>query len=88
MAWQDIVIAIVQVSLALALLPSVFKKDKPALATSIMTGVLLTILAFTFATLSLSFSAFATMSGAALWYVLAVQKYLIKKHEKESKLRS
>jgi hypothetical protein len=77
MAWQDIVISFVQVALAAALLPSVFKPDKPALASSIMSSSLLAILAFTFATLSLWFAAFSTMLGCLVWIVLGVQKYRI-----------
>ena len=75
MAWQDIVITIVQISLAGALLPSVFKKDgKPALATSIMTSMALAVLSITFATLSLWFSAASTLVAAAIWVVLGVQR--------------
>jgi len=84
MEWQDLVITMVQISLAGALLPSVFKPDKPALASSIMSSSLLAILAFTFATLSLWFAAFSTMLGCAVWVVLGAQKYRIHKSKEKS----
>ena len=85
MAWQDIVIAIVQVSLAVALLPSVFKKGrKPAFLTSIMTSSALVVLAFTFATLSLWLSAISTILVSLIWFVLAAQKIMINRKEKST----
>ena len=62
----------------IALLPSIFSKDKPAIATSLITGTVLTIFAFTFATLSLWLSAVSTMFVSIVWFILAFQKWRIK----------
>ena len=75
MTWQDIVLSVAQVIFAGALLPSVFGKDKPALTTSLVTGLLLIVLVFTFYTLELWFSAGSTAFLSAVWLVLAVQKF-------------
>lgn len=59
---------------ALALLPSVFSKDKPALWTSLMTGSVLVVFAVVYASLSLWYATFTTALAAGLWIVLAIQK--------------
>ncbi|MBU6431112.1 MAG: hypothetical protein KGJ58_02055 [Patescibacteria group bacterium] len=75
MSWQDILLSIGQFVFAVALLPSVFGKDKPALSTSLTTGIVLMIFAFTYSTLKLwSGAAFAALVGA-MWFVLVIQKY-------------
>jgi predicted membrane protein len=83
MAWQDIVITIVQILLAAALLPSVYKPDKPALASSVLSSSLLAVLAFTFATLSLWFAAFSTLLGCMIWIILGIQKYRINRAQRK-----
>ena len=75
MSWQDIVLSVAQVIFAGALLPSVFGKDKPALTTSLVTGLLLIVIVFTFYTLELWFSAGSTAFLSAVWFVLALQKF-------------
>ena len=75
MEWQDIILSIGQIVFIIALLPSVFSKDKPALATSVITGITLMIFAFTYATLSLTNAAISAVIVSLLWFVLAIQKY-------------
>lgn len=75
MHWQDLAITIGSIIFIIALIPSVMSKDKPALSTSIMTGSVLTVFAFVYLTLSLWFSAIVTAGTAALWLLLAVQKF-------------
>ena len=82
MTWQDIVLSIGQWIFVIALLPSVFGKDKPAFSSSLITGAVLAVFAFTFATLSLWVSAFSTSLVSITWFVLAAQKYLIQKGRK------
>lgn len=82
MAWQDIIIAAGQWVFLLALLPSIFGKDKPALATSIATSVVLAVLAFTYATLSLWVSTISGILVSSAWLVLAVQKYRMISYKK------
>lgn len=79
MLWQDFVLIIGQIILAVALLPSVFGKDKPVLSTSLMSGTVVTIIAFTFVTLSLWLTAVGTALIAILWFILAYQKYSMDK---------
>ncbi|RJQ32355.1 NUDIX hydrolase [Candidatus Parcubacteria bacterium] len=75
MSWQDVLLSIGQFVFAAALLPSVFGKDKPALFTSLTTGIVLGVFAFTYLTLQLwSASIFAAVVGV-LWLILAFQKY-------------
>jgi hypothetical protein len=80
-SWQDIVIAAGSLVFAVALIPSVLSKDKPALSTSVMTGTVLVVFSITYATLSLWYATITTSLAAGLWIALAVQK--LKKHSKE-----
>ena len=75
MIWQDIVLSVGQWIFILALLPSVLGKDKPAFATSLTTGIVLAVFAFTFSTLSFWASAISTGCVSLVWFVLAYQKY-------------
>ncbi len=82
MAWQDIIIGAGQWVFLLALLPSIFGKDKPALMTSLLTCVVLAVLAFAYATLALWVSTISAMLVSSAWLTLAVQKYRINRHKK------
>src|SRR5205085_471352 len=57
MQWQDLVLAVSQLSFTAALLPTLLSKDKPALTTSLMNGTILLVVAFTLSTLALWFAA-------------------------------
>ncbi|PIR82261.1 hypothetical protein COU20_03855 [Candidatus Kaiserbacteria bacterium CG10_big_fil_rev_8_21_14_0_10_59_10] len=73
--WQDAVITAVQVGFLFALLPTVFHPEhKPAISTSLLTALGLYILAGTFATLSLYFSAIIAALVGATWSLLAYQR--------------
>jgi uncharacterized membrane protein YjdF len=71
--WQDIIIAIGSLVFSIALLPSVFSKHKPALWTSVITGIVLFILALTYASLRFWYATTITALTASLWLVLAAQ---------------
>lgn len=73
--WQDLVFTIGSLIFTAALWPSIISKHKPALSTSLLTGVVLVIFAFTYASLSLWFSVFATLINAGCWLTLAIQKF-------------
>lgn len=75
MAWQDIVLSIGSWIFAIALIPSVLSKDKPALSSSLMTGSVLGVYAITYVSLSLWVAAASTVLVAGVWFTLAVQKY-------------
>lgn len=74
--WQDIVIASVNWVFLIALLPTVFHKtQKPTLATGLLTGTGLAVLAATFASLHLWLSVIGAGASAAVWLLIAWQRY-------------
>ena len=75
MAWQDIILSVGSWIFAVALIPSVVSKDKPALSSSLMTGSVLGVYAVTYVSLSLWVAAASTVLVAGMWFTLAVQKY-------------
>lgn len=79
MQWQDIVISVAQIFFVVALIPSIKGNDKPALATSTMNTVLVSIIAVTQLTLNLWFSAVTAMAIAAGHLTLTIQKARINK---------
>lgn len=79
MNWQDLVLTIGQIVLTIALLPSVFSKDKPALKSSLIYGTVLIGFTLTYLSLSLYLTAASTGLISILWFVLAIQKYLASK---------
>ena len=74
MAWQDYILTAGSILFIVALLPSVFSKDKPALKTSLLTGTILAIFAFTYASLSLWFTTITTALASITWFILVYQK--------------
>ncbi len=79
MEWQDIVISVGQLIFVLALLPSIVGKDKPAVSTSLINGVILAVFTFTFASLELWFSTISSAMISLAWFFLARQKYTLNK---------
>ncbi|MBI2076395.1 MAG: hypothetical protein HYT72_04060 [Candidatus Aenigmarchaeota archaeon] len=75
MLWQDIVLTIGSWIFIVALIPTLRGKEKPQLSTSIVTGTVLLVYAFVYATLGLWISVISTSALALAWLVLAVQKW-------------
>ena len=75
MTWQDIVLSVGSWIFTVALIPSVVSKDKPALASSLMTGIVLAVYAIVYMTLALWTAAASTILVAGMWFTLAIQKY-------------
>ena len=75
MLWQDYVFTIGGIIFVIALIPSITGKDKPALASSILTGVVLLAFSATYISLSLWYSALTVSLTAVCWFTLAFQKY-------------
>jgi hypothetical protein len=75
MQWQDMVFTVGSLVFIIALLPSVFSKNKPDIRTSTGTAVILTVFAATYYSLGLYFSAVVTALTAIVWAFLAWQKY-------------
>jgi len=75
MHWQDFVFTAGNIVFSAALIPSIVGKSKPALLTSLTTGVVLIVFAATYMTLSLTYSAVTSTVSGCLWLTLAIQKY-------------
>ena len=75
MIWQDVVLTFGQFIFSIALLPTIFGKDKPTFATSVMTGTVMVVYVYTLYTLDLYLSTFATALTATCWITLAYQRH-------------
>lgn len=73
--WQDLVFAVGSVVFLVALLPAIFGRNKPPLSTSLLTGSVLAVYAWTQATLGLDWAAGNTALLAGGWGVLALQAF-------------
>lgn len=71
--WQDIVIMIACFGFALALIPSIRSKQKPARSSCLLTIVLLTAIAVCFATLELWLSFASEITAIVAWGILLFQ---------------
>ena len=85
MEWQDIVLSAGSWLFAIALIPSVLSKDKPALSSSLMTGGVLLVFAVTYMTLSLWSASVSTLLVSGMWLTLAIQKILSLRKEKAAR---
>lgn len=79
MSWQDLVLTTGSLIFSVALFPSLLSKEKPALSTSLLTGTVLAIYAFTYTTLDLKFSIFSTSLLAVLWLIFGWQRWQMNK---------
>ena len=75
MHWQEIILALGQIVFIIALLPSVFSKDKPEIWTSIITGSVALSIAITYLTMHIPFAAVSAFFNFVFWSVLAFQKF-------------
>lgn len=78
MSWQDIVLSVGSWIFIIALLPSLFGKDKPPIATSLLTGGVLLVYTFVYFTLHLKVSMASTGILGLAWLALAAQKFINK----------
>lgn len=72
--WQDTVIAICNLAFVPAMLPTILGNDKPALSTSVLNALIVSIIAFSLATLQLWLAFTSATVIAFIWAILAVQK--------------
>jgi uncharacterized membrane protein len=79
MLWQDIILTGGSIVFIFALLPSVLSKDKPALATSLATGIVLIVFALVYFSLHLWMAGVTNSITSLLWFILALQKFLSNK---------
>lgn len=73
-SWQDLVICLGCFGFALALVPSIRGKQKPARSSCLITMVLLAMIATSFITLHLWASFFAELASFAAWSILLFQR--------------
>ncbi len=71
---QDIAIAICQSVFLPSMVPTLLGKDKPALSTRLMNGVIVAVITITFMTLQLWSSVVTGVMTALIWFTLAAQK--------------
>jgi hypothetical protein len=86
MLWQDIVITLGGWIFIIALLPSIFSNDKPAVATSLLNTIVLIAFVVTYISLGLVVSGITMSITAFLWFILMIQKYISNKKEKNVKI--
>lgn len=72
---QDVILTVGALVFIVALLPTMFGREKPALTTSITTGTVLVVFSGVYVSLGLWFSAATTLVTACCWFTLAAQKY-------------
>jgi len=77
--WQELVFTAGGFVFFIALLPSIFSKNKPAFITSLTTASFLSLFVVAFATLDLWWSAGAQALGALAWWILTIQSWSIPK---------
>ena len=73
MIWQDVIIMVACFGFAIALIPSIRGKQKPARSSCAITVVLLTAIAVCFATLGLWLSMASEITAIVAWGVLLFQ---------------
>jgi ABC-type multidrug transport system permease subunit len=83
--WQDVALAIINFLLWIALVPTLLNHaDKPDYRTSLMTGLLLSGVAFIISTLGLWLAASIISLSAITWFVLLYQKWRSKRLQKQA----
>ena len=71
--WQDWILSISVLALNIALIPSLWGKAKPRLATSLLTALFLLPQTVVFFSLSLWYSLAMVLVNITLWLILALQ---------------
>ncbi len=74
-SWQDVVLAVSLCAFNIALVPSVAGKQKPRVATSLMTAVFILPQLVALASLHLWYSFTMAFINASLWFTLALQRH-------------
>lgn len=74
MIWQDYVLMVGGFIFSIALLPSIFGKNKPARSTCFLTGSVLTVYCTVYGTLGLWLALTSGVLTALCWWVLLFQR--------------
>ncbi len=73
MSWQDIVLMVGGFFFAVSLIPAVISSNKPPVATSLPTGMVLIIFVIVYTTLHLWLAALSVGLTGLIWLILAFQ---------------
>ena len=84
MQWQDWVFFLGGLIVLASLIPTLRGHQKPALATSMISFVLIAIFAFTMATLGLWLSGLVNAAMSLAWGTLALQRYRADQRDKRA----
>ncbi len=79
MPWQDFVFSIGSWIFVISLIPTIRESQKPALATSLVTAIVLVFFAISYLSLGLWMSAVAVFATDIGWSILAYQRFRQKK---------
>lgn len=79
MLWQDWVFAIGSWLFIISFIPSFLKREYPAIATSVLTGVVLLAFSVTYFSLKLPLASISNLLTAGCWFAMAVLKLREKK---------
>lgn len=75
MKWQDAVISVVSIAFAIALIPTLVGRQKPAFSTGLLTTVGLAIFVAVYVSLGLWLSSLISVVTAAIWGAITVQSW-------------
>lgn len=73
--WQDYALGVVQAVFAVALIPTLFDRQKPALSTSAMNATGMTVITIVYASLQLWLSAGVAAIVGIQWIILCIQRH-------------
>jgi hypothetical protein len=73
MSINDLIFAVGSLIFFFALLPTVFKDEKPALETSLITGIVLSVFVGNYLAIEYYYAAVVTSLTAFAWFVIALQ---------------
>ena len=73
--WHDVVLSVSVLAFNIALLPSLLGKQKPRVATSLLTALFIVPEIIVFFSLSLWYSFAMALLNAIFWSILAIQRY-------------
>jgi hypothetical protein len=86
--WQDTVLAASVLALNIALVPSLWGRAKPRVATCLLTALALAPQILVFLSLSLWYSLAMVIINISLWVTLAGQSMYLAKHPKKKHRRA
>jgi predicted branched-subunit amino acid permease len=79
MRWQDAVLTGCNIVLIAALIPTVLSaKQKPAISTSVITGMVIALMSAVFFTLALWLAATTALVECCLWAIIAGQSWRLR----------